>query len=158
MSLLGRARGKGADCHSYLPAYIYTGSQRVGHLWCRLWVWRGHLLRLREIRRFLCRGGWAPLVWAKGSGGLSSTWRFLHDLQASGTDWMVVLEARGRHDLPPLGVCEWAPLATLVTSGVGKKKKEGIATEHHPLMLSPPWKHTCPVAATAKCSGQQPNT
>ena len=37
---------------------------------------------------------------------------------------VVVSEARGRHGLPPLGACEWAPPATPVTSGVGKKEKK----------------------------------
>ena len=36
----------------------------------------------------------------------------------------VVLEARGRHGLPPLGAYEWAPPATPVTSGVAKKEKK----------------------------------
>ncbi len=72
---------------------------------------------------------------------------------------VVVLEARGRHGLPPLGACEWALPTAPVTSGVGKKKKkkEGTATRHHTLLLSPSWEHTCPAAATAKCSGQHPD-
>ena len=37
-----------------------------------------------------------------------------------------------------------------VTSEVSKK--EGIATEHHPLLLSVPWEHTRPADATAKGS------
>ena len=36
----------------------------------------------------------------------------------------VVSEARGRHDLLPLGACEWAPPVTPVTSGVAKKEKK----------------------------------
>ena len=36
----------------------------------------------------------------------------------------VLSEARGRRGLPPLGACEWAPPATPVTSGVGKKEKK----------------------------------
>ena len=57
--------------------------------------------------------------------------------------------------MPPLGVCEQAPPVAPVTSEFGKK--EGTATEHHPLLLSLPWEHTCPTAATAKCSGQIPD-
>ena len=66
----------------------------------------------------------------------------------------VVLEAKGRHGLPSLGACEWAPPAASATSAVGKKKKEGTATKHHTLLLSPPWELTRPAAASAKCSGQ----
>ena len=69
-------------------------------------------------------GGWAPLVWTKGSRGLSETWCFLCDLQATGTDLVVISEARGRHGLPPLGNCEWAPPAAQITSRVSKKKKK----------------------------------
>ena len=68
----------------------------------------------------------------------------------------VALEAVGRCGLPPLGACEWAPPAAPVTSGVGKKK-EGTATKHHTLLLSPPWEHTRPAADTAKCSRQSPD-
>ena len=35
---------------------------------------------------FAGHGGWAPLVWAKGSGGLSAMQHLLHDLQVVGTD------------------------------------------------------------------------
>ena len=31
-------------------------------------------------------GGWKPLLWAKGSMGLSAMWCLLRDLQAAGTD------------------------------------------------------------------------
>ena len=31
-------------------------------------------------------GGWKPLVWAKGSMGLSAMWCLLRDLQAAGMD------------------------------------------------------------------------
>ena len=67
---------------------------------------------------------------------------------------MVISEARGRRGLPLLGSCEWALPVTPVTSGIGKKrKKEGTATKHHMLLLSLPWDHTHPAAATAKHSG-----
>ena len=39
-----------------------------------------------------------------------------------------------------------------------KGKKEGTATKHHTLLLSLSWEHTYPAAATAKCSGQWPDT
>ena len=39
---------------------------------------------------------------------------------------VVISEARRRHGLPPLGACEWAPLAIPVTSGVGKKEKKRV--------------------------------
>ena len=71
-----------------------------------------------------------------------------------GQTMAVVSEARGINGLPPLEACEWAPPATPVTSGVGKKEKnEGTATKDHTLLLSLPWEHTCPAAATAKHSG-----
>ena len=38
-----------------------------------------------------------------------------------------------------------------VTSEVSKK--EGTPAKHHPLLLSLPWEHIQPTAATAKCSG-----
>ena len=42
--------------------------------------------------------------------------------------------------------------------GWQKRKKEGISTKHHTLLLSLPWKHTRPAADTAKCSGQHLDT
>ena len=42
--------------------------------------------------------------------------------------------------------------------GWQKRKKEGTATKHHMLLLSLPWEHTHPAAATAKCSGWCPDT
>ena len=74
---------------------------------------------------------------------------------------VVVSETRERHGLPPLGACEWAPTVAPVISGVGKKKKKkkiSTATEYYPLLLSLPWEHTCPAAATAKHSGQHSDT
>ena len=53
--------------------------------------------------------------------------------------------------MPPLGVCEQAPLAAPATSEVSTQ--EGTATEHDQLMLSLPWEDTQLLAATAKCSG-----
>ena len=71
---------------------------------------------------------------------------------------VVISEKRGRCGFPPLGTCEWAPPATPVISGVGKRKKEGTATKHHTLLTSLPWEHTRPAAATAKCSEGHPDT
>ena len=76
-------------------------------------------------------------MWTKGSRGLSETWCFLCDLQATGTDLVVISEARGRHGLPPLGTCEWAPPAALVTSGVSKKKR-ALQPSKTPLGTHPP--------------------
>ena len=70
-----------------------------------------------------------------------------------------ISEARGRRGFPPLGACEWAPHVTQVTSGDGKKrKKEGTATKQHMVLLSLPWEHNHPTAATAKHSGRRPDT
>ena len=99
-------------------------------------------------------GGQAPFVWTKGSRELGATWRLLHNLQVVGTNHSSHFRNQREDGLPPLGVCEQAPPAAPVTSEVGKK--EGTETEHHPLMLSHPWKHTHPAAATAKCSRQCP--
>lgn len=60
--------------------------------------------------------------------------------------------------MPPLRDCDWAPPVTPVTSGVGKKEKDGAATKHHTLLLLLPWEHTHPAGATAKQSGQCPDT
>ena len=90
-------------------------------------------------------------MWAKGSGGLSTMWHLLHDLQAVGTNHRSHL----RHQRGPWPTasraCEQAPPVAPVTAEVGKE--EGSAAEHHPLLLSLPWKHTIPAAASAKCSG-----
>ena len=51
--LLGRMRGGGADHHRNLPVHACAGSQRVGHLWHRLWVARSHLFGLQETGHFL---------------------------------------------------------------------------------------------------------
>ena len=73
---------------------------------------------------------------------------------------VVVSETREWHGMTPLRACEWAPSVTSVTSGLGKKrkKKEGTTTKHHPLLLTLPWEHICPAAATAKHSGKHPDT
>ena len=61
----------------------------------------------------------------------------------------VVSDTRSGHGQPPLGIWEQALHIAPVTTEVGTQ--EGTATKHHPLLLSLPWKCTCP--ATAKCSG-----
>ena len=53
--LLGRARGGGMDSHRNLFLCTYVKFRRVGHLWYRLPVARGHLPGLRETGRILCR-------------------------------------------------------------------------------------------------------
>ena len=63
----------------------------------------------------------------------------------------VISDSRSRHGLPPLGVCEQAPLVAPVTSEVSTK--EGTATKYHLLLLSLPWECICPSGATAKHSG-----
>ena len=60
-------------------------------------------------------GGWEPLVWAKGSVGLSATWCLLHNLQAGKTDLSGHLRGQKEVRLPPLGACEWAPPVAPVT-------------------------------------------
>ena len=54
-----------------------------------------------------------------------------------------------------LGIPEQKSLAAPTTSE-GTTEKD-IETEQHLLFLSLHWEHTCPVAATAKCSGQFPD-
>ena len=103
-------------------------------------------------------GGWAPLVWAKGSGRLRVMWCLLPYLQVAGMDLGGSLEARGRRGLLPLGAFEQLHLWPQSLQGSSnqkqkKKKKEGTATKHH-MLLSLPWEHTYPAAATAKHSRQ----
>jgi len=62
-----------------------------------------------------------------------------------------ISDYRGGCGLLPLGVCEQAPSAALVTSEISAE--EGTATKCHPLLLSLPWESTCPATATVKCSG-----
>ena len=71
---------------------------------------------------------------------------------------VVISKVRGRLGLPQLGACEWVPPANSLPQGLAKRKKEGTATKHHILLCSLPWEHSCPAAATAKCSGQHPDT
>ena len=50
--LLGRVRGRGVDHHRNL-FHVHADSQMVGHLWHKLQMARGHLLRLWETRCLL---------------------------------------------------------------------------------------------------------
>ena len=50
----------------------------------------------------------------------------------------VFSEAEGRHGLPQMGACKWAPPAAPVTSGVGKKIKRALQPSTHMLLLSCP--------------------
>ena len=52
-----------------------------------------------------------------------------------------------------LGPVSGLHLQTQSPQGLAEKKKEGTATMHHTLLLSLPWEHTHPAAATAKHSG-----
>jgi len=55
--------------------------------------------------------------------------------------------------LATTGSCEWAPNCNPSHhSDWQKRKNKGTATKHHMLLLSFPWEHTHPAAATAKCS------
>ena len=111
--LLGRARGRGADhCRNLL---------------CTRGLSKGRAPLMQamggERPRAQAAGDQALLMQAKGRRGLNTTWYFLHDLQAAGTNHIksVISETRGRHSLPPLRVCEQAPPAAPVTSEVSKK-------------------------------------
>ena len=86
--LLGRARGRGVDCHRNLLHCAHADSQRTGHLWPRLWVARGHLLWLQETRCFLCGPQVARHLLCRlmAVGGLSTTQSFLCDIQEVGTN------------------------------------------------------------------------
>ena len=65
---------------------------------------------------------------------------------------MLISDSRGRRGLPPLGVREHLPRAGPKTSE--GTTEEGTVTEHHLLLLSFSWEHTCPAASTAKHSRQ----
>ena len=99
-------------------------------------------------------GGQAPIVWAKGIRGLNAMWCLLHNPQVAGTDCSSRL--RGRREVwlattGGLGVASTSDPSHL--RGCQKRKKEGIGTKHHKLLLSLLWEHTHLAAATAKHSG-----
>ena len=99
--------------------------------------------------------GQAPLLWLRAEGVLSTMRCLLHDLQVAGRNHSSYLRNQRGCGLPPLGMCEQASPGAPVTSEVVKKK--GTATKHHPCLVSHPWEHTHPAAATAKVSGQRPH-
>ena len=63
----------------------------------------------------------------------------------------VISDPRGGHGPLTLGIPKKKPPAAPGPSE-GNTKEE-LAMEHYLLLLSLPWEHTCPVAATAKHSG-----
>ena len=69
--LLGRARGGREDHHMNLSAHMSAGSQRAGHLWCRLQVVRSHFLGIWETGVLLCRLRVAGILFCelKAAGG-----------------------------------------------------------------------------------------
>ena len=81
---------------------------------------------LGEIGCFLCR---LPVTRHLLCGLMASEEQVSHGATCTIYRWQgqttaVISEARGRHGLPPLVACEWAPPSTPVTSGVGKKEKK----------------------------------
>ena len=85
---------------------------------------------------------------------LSRTGCFLHGLQVVGQTTAVISDSKGGHGPLPLGIPEQESCVVPTTSE--GTTEEDTATEHHQLLLSLPWEHTSPAAATAKCSGQCP--
>ena len=82
--LLERARGGVADHHRNLPVHMRglseRGSSGAGYEWQEA-TCSGYR---RPDASLQAMGGWAPLVWVKGSGELSVTWCLLSDLQVAG--------------------------------------------------------------------------
>ena len=71
----------------------------------------------------------------------------MHGLQVVRQTTEVITDARDGHDPVQLGVPEQVQPVVPITS------EEGIAIKHKLLLLSLPWEHMHPAAATAKCSG-----
>ena len=67
----------------------------------------------------------------------------------------VISDSRGGHGPLPLWIPEQEPLAAPTTSE--DTSEEDIVMECHLFLLSLPWEHTGPTAATAKCSGHFPD-
>ena len=67
----------------------------------------------------------------------------------------VISGTRGGSGLLSLGVHEQAPCkgTTCSPSHLKGTTEKGTVTKHHLLVFSHPWEHTCPAAATARCSG-----
>ena len=71
----------------------------------------------------------------------------LHGLSGAGASWVVYMwpkqtttfisDSKGGHGMPPVGICEKAPLVAPITSEA--TIEEGIVTKHHLLLLSIPW-------------------
>ena len=135
--LLGRGKEEGGTIGNSLHQSMCRTSGLEGRpALQRLWV----VWSKWKIRCFLCR---LPIVWAKGTSGLSVMWCLLHYLQVVGTDCGGHL--RGQKE---------AWLAITGGLGVGstckpshlrvwqKRKKQGTATKHHRLLHSLPWEHT----------------
>lgn len=80
------------------------------------------------------------LAWSAGGRGQTTT---------------VISDSRGRRGPPLPGIPEQEPLSAPTTS---EGTIEDIVMEHHLLLLLLLWEHTCPAAATAKHSGQCPDT
>ena len=60
-TLLGRARAGWEDRHSNIAAHLSVGSQRAGHLWCRLQAVNSNLPRLWRTGNFLAGYGWLAI-------------------------------------------------------------------------------------------------
>ena len=79
-------RGEGADFQKNLFPCACAGSQRE-----TLVQAMGHERPLAQDTEYQVHfvwpmDGWVPLVWAKGSGGLSTMQHLMHDLQVAGTN------------------------------------------------------------------------
>ena len=88
--------------------------------------------------------------------GLSKTRCFWHGLWEVGTNHRSYLWLQRWERLATTWVHEQTPLAAPFISRA--TTEEGIATEHHLLVLLYPWEHTHPAATTAKHSRQYPHT
>ena len=83
----GAIVGEGEKRRGRLPHNSFSLHTHTWTLWCRLQVERSLAQATGDrVPLVQAMGGWAPLVWAKGSRGLSTTWCLLHDLQVSGTN------------------------------------------------------------------------
>ena len=97
--------------------------------------------------------GQAPIMWAKGIRGLSATWCLLHNPQVAMADCGGCLRGQRETWITTTGgLCVASTSDPSHLRHCQKRKKEGIATKHHMLLLLLPWEHTHPAAATAKCS------
>ena len=69
-------------------------------------------------------GGWHLLCGLRRARGQEQCGASCMIYKWQGLTMVIISEARGRHNLSPLGACEWALPVALVTSGVDKKKKK----------------------------------